>query len=145
MRTTYMAKPSEVTSKWWVIDGTGLPLGRLASEVARLLRGKHKPIFTPHMDAGDHVIIINAEKVVLTGNKLKTKLYFRHSGYPGGAKFMDYGTLMQTKPERAVEMAVKGMLPHNRLGRATMKKLRVYSGAEHQHQAQLPEAWTVRG
>lgn len=145
MRTTYMAKPSEVTSNWWVIDGTGLALGRLASEVARLLRGKHKPIFTPHMDTGDHVIIINADKVVLTGNKLQTKLYFRHSGYPGGAKFMDYGTLMQTKPEKAVEMAVKGMLQHNRLGRAMMKKLRVYRGAEHEHQAQKPEVWTVRG
>lgn len=144
MRTTYMAKPSDVTSQWWVIDGSGLPLGRVASEVAILLRGKHKPIFTPHLDTGDHVIIINAEKIVLTGNKLQTKMYYRHSGYPGGFKQTDYGTLMQTRPEKAMEMAVRGMLPHTRLGRAMMKKVRICRGSEHGHQAQKPEAWTVR-
>lgn len=144
MRTTYMAKPSEVTSKWWVVDASGLPLGRVASEVAILLRGKHKPIFTPHIDTGDHVIVINADKILLTGNKAQTKMYYRHSGYPGGFKQTDYGTLMQTRPTKAMEMAVKGMLPHTRLGRAMMKKVRIYAGTEHGHQAQKPEAWTVR-
>lgn len=144
MRTTYMAKPSEVISKWWVVDASGLPLGRVASEVAILLRGKHKPTFTPHIDTGDHVIVINADKVLLTGNKAQTKMYYRHSGYPGGFKQTDYGTLMQTRPTKAMEMAVKGMLQHNRLGRAMMKKVRIYAGTEHGHQAQKPEPWTVR-
>ncbi|ACX51382.1 ribosomal protein L13 [Ammonifex degensii KC4] len=136
---TYMAKPNEVERRWYVIDATGKPLGRLASMVARILRGKHKPIFTPHVDTGDHVIVINAEKVVLTGRKLEKKLYIRHSGYPGGLKVMNYAKLMQTRPERAVEKAVKGMLPKNRLGARMLRRLRVYRGPEHPHQAQKPE------
>lgn len=136
---TYMAKPNEVERRWYVIDATGKPLGRLASMVARILRGKHKPIFTPHVDTGDHVIVINAEKVVLTGKKLEKKLYIRHSGYPGGLKVMNYAKLMQTRPERAVEKAVKGMLPKNRLGARMLRRLRVYRGPEHPHQAQKPE------
>ncbi|WP_227764178.1 50S ribosomal protein L13 [Zhaonella formicivorans] len=139
--STYMAKPGEVARKWYVIDATDKTLGRLATEVARLLRGKHKPIFTPHVDTGDHVIVINAEKVRLTGNKLRDKLYVRHSRYPGGLKTMDYQTLLQKHPERAIEIAVKGMIPHNRLGRQVIKKLKVYRGAEHPHQAQKPEVW----
>ncbi|MBM7853860.1 large subunit ribosomal protein L13 [Desulfohalotomaculum tongense] len=138
---TFMAKPEEVQRKWYVIDAEGKPLGRLAAEVARILRGKHKPTFTPHVDTGDHVIVVNAEKAVLTGNKLKKKMYYRHSGYPGGLKQMAYGEFMEKKPERAVEKAVKGMLPHNRLGRKMFKKLKVYRGSEHPHQAQKPEAW----
>ncbi|KNZ69447.1 50S ribosomal protein L13 [Thermincola ferriacetica] len=140
---TYMAKAEDIQRKWYVIDAAGKPLGRLASEVARLLRGKHKPIFTPHVDTGDHVIVINAEKVELTGKKRSQKLYVRHTGYPGGLKTMNYETLLRTKPERAVEKAVKGMLPHNRLGRAMLKKLRVYRGSEHPHQAQKPEVWQI--
>ncbi|AVX21776.1 LSU ribosomal protein L13P [Carboxydocella sporoproducens DSM 16521] len=139
--TTYMAKPQEVQRKWYILDATGKPLGRLASEAARLLRGKHKPIYTPHVDTGDHVIIINAEKVVLTGKKLDQKKWQRHSGYPGGFKSTDYRTLLQTKPELAVQLAVKGMLPHNRLGDKMLKKLRVYRGSQHPHQAQQPELW----
>ncbi|ADG81217.1 50S ribosomal protein L13 [Thermincola potens] len=140
---TYMAKAEDIQRKWYVIDAAGKPLGRLASEVARLLRGKHKPIFTPHVDTGDHVIVINAEKVELTGKKRSQKLYVRHTGYPGGLKTMNYETLLRTKPERAVEKAVKGMLPHNRLGRAMLKKLKVYRGSEHPHQAQKPEVWQI--
>jgi len=142
--TTYMAKPQEVQRKWYILDATGKPLGRLASEAARLLRGKHKPIYTPHVDTGDHVIIINAEKVVLTGKKLDQKKWQRHSGYPGGLKSTDYRTLLQTKPELAVQLAVKGMLPHNRLGDKMLKKLRVYRGSQHPHQAKQPELWVVQ-
>ncbi len=141
MRTTYMAKPREIQRKWYVLDATGKPLGRLATEVARILRGKHKPIYTPHIDTGDHVIVINAEKVVLTGPKLQQKEYIRHTGYPGGLKRIKYEKIMQEKPERAVEKAIKGMLPHNRLGRAMARKLRVYRGPDHKHQAQVPENW----
>ncbi|HHW91836.1 MAG TPA: 50S ribosomal protein L13 [Firmicutes bacterium] len=141
MRTTYMAKPREIQRKWYVLDATGKPLGRLATEVARILRGKHKPIYTPHIDTGDHVIVINAEKVVLTGQKLQQKEYIRHTGYPGGLKRIKYEKIMQEKPERAVEKAIKGMLPHNRLGRAMARKLRVYRGPDHKHQAQVPENW----
>ncbi|MHB0884617.1 MAG: 50S ribosomal protein L13 [Bacillota bacterium] len=139
MDTTYMAKPKEVDRKWYVIDAEGKTLGRLASEAARVLRGKHKPIYTPHVDTGDHVIVINAGKAVLTGNKLKTKLYTRYTGYPGGLRTMTYEKFMATKPERALEKAIKGMLPHNRLGRAMAKKLRVYAGPTHPHSAQKPE------
>ncbi len=139
MDTTYMAKPKDVERKWFVIDADGKTLGRLASEAARVLRGKHKPIYTPHVDTGDHVIIVNAGKAVLTGKKLKTKLYTRYTGYPGGLRTMTYEKFMATKPERAVEKAVKGMLPHNRLGRAMAKKLRVYAGPSHPHSAQKPE------
>jgi len=142
--STYFAKANEVERKWYVIDATGVPLGRLASEAARILRGKHKPIFTPHVDTGDHVIIINAEKVVLTGKKLQQKIYRRHSRYPGGLKETPYGILMQKMPERAVEHAVRGMLPHNRLGDKMYRKLKVYRGPDHPHQAQKPEVWTIR-
>ena len=141
MRTTYMAKPREIQRKWYILDAAGKPLGRLATEAARILRGKHKPIYTPHIDTGDHVIVINAEKVVLTGNKLKQKEYIRHSGYPGGLKRTKYEKLMQQKPEFVVEKAIKGMLPHNRLGRAMARKLRVCRGPDHKHQAQVPEIW----
>lgn len=137
---SYMAKPNEIERKWYVIDANGLVLGRLASEVAKILRGKNKPIYTPHVDTGDHVIILNAEKVVLTGNKLDQKMYRKHSLYPGGLKETTYRKLMATKPELAVYDAVKGMLPHNSLGRQMLKKLRVYKGTEHEHQAQKPEA-----
>lgn len=145
MTTTFMAKPREVERKWYIIDATNKPLGRLASEVASILRGKHKPIFTPHVDTGDYVIVINAEKVVLTGKKLTQKKWYRHSGYPGGLKVTDYRTLLATKPEKAVELAVKGMLPHNSLGRKMFKKLKVYRGDSHPHQAQKPEKWELRG
>jgi large subunit ribosomal protein L13 len=141
---TYMAKPQDVQSKWYVIDATDKILGRLATEVASLLRGKHKPIFTPHIDTGDHVIIINAGQVRLTGKKLDQKRLIRHTGYPGGLRSVDYRTLLQTKPERAIMAAVKGMIPHNRLGRQQITKLRVYRGGEHPHQAQLPEVWELR-
>lgn len=141
MRTTYMPKVGQIQRKWYIVDASGKPLGRLATEVARLLRGKHKPIFTPNIDTGDHVIIINAAKVVLTGNKAVQKFYYRHSGYPGGMKKVSYGTLIATKPERAVMLAVKGMIPHNRLGSAVLKKVRIYKSTEHPHEAQQPEVW----
>ncbi|PKM80797.1 MAG: 50S ribosomal protein L13 [Firmicutes bacterium HGW-Firmicutes-13] len=141
MQTTYMAKPQEIERKWYIIDAAGKPLGRIATEAARILRGKHKPIFTPHVDTGDHVIIINAEKAVLTGKKLEQKKYYHHSGYPGGLKAVGYDILMSKKPEMAVYMAVKGMIPHNRLGRAVLKKLRVYRDGKHNHEAQKPEVW----
>jgi len=138
---TFMAKPEDTKNrKWYVLDAEGKVLGRLAVEAARILRGKHKPNFTPHLDTGDHVIVINADKVKLTGNKLKTKKYYRHSGYPGGLKVVDYETLMKTRPELAVEKAITGMLPHNKLGAHMAKKLKVYKGSEHPHQAQKPEA-----
>ncbi|MFZ5641714.1 MAG: 50S ribosomal protein L13 [Bacillota bacterium] len=142
--STFMAKADEIQRKWYIIDATDKPLGRLATEVARLLRGKHKPMFTPHVDTGDHVIVINAEKVILTGKKPAQKIYARHTGYPGGLKTMTYAKLLKEKPELAIEKAVKGMLPHNRLGSAMSKKLKVYKGAEHPHQAQLPEVWEVK-
>ncbi len=141
MQTTYMAKPSEVDSKWYILDAEGKSLGRVASEAARLLRGKHKPTFTPHIDTGDHVIVINAEKAILTGKKLDQKFAYRHSGYPGGLKSISYRKLMETKPELAMEYAIKGMIPHNRLGRQLMKKVRIYKGGEHNHDAQKPEVW----
>lgn len=143
--STFMAKPGQVQQKWYVVDAEGKALGRLASEVARLLRGKHKPTFTPHVDTGDFVVVINAGKVVLTGKKLQQKQYVRHSGYPGGLKTMSYEKLMREKPELAIEKAVKGMLPHNRLGRAQGRKLKVYAGAEHPHTAQQPEVWNFAG
>jgi large subunit ribosomal protein L13 len=136
---SYMAKPNEIERKWYVVDANGKVLGRLASEVASILRGKNKPIYTPHVDTGDHVIILNADKVVLTGKKLDQKMYRKHSLYPGGLKETTYRKLMATKPELAVYDAVKGMLPHNSLGRQMLKKLRVYKGTEHEHQAQQPE------
>ncbi len=143
MRTTYMAKPQDIQRNWYIIDAAGRPLGRVATEAARLLRGKHKPEFTPHIDTGDHVIILNAEKAILTGRKLEQKFYYRHSGYPGGLKKIDYATMMDKKPEKALYIAVRGMLPHNRLGRAMLKKLRVYRNNQHSHQAQQPQPWGV--
>lgn len=142
--TTKFAKATEVERKWYVIDAEALSLGRVATEAARLLRGKHKPIFTPNVDTGDNVIIINASKTVLTGGKLDKKMYRWHSGYPGGLKEMTYRVLMNKRPERAMEHAIKGMLPHNRLGAAMYKKLHVYQGPEHPHQAQKPEVWTIK-
>ena len=136
---TFMAKAHEVQRKWYIVDAEGKTLGRLASEVAKVLRGKNKPEYTPHVDTGDHVIVLNAEKVVLTGNKLDQKVYRHHSLYPGGLKEIKYRTFMQDKPERAVEIAIKGMLPHNSLGRAMFRKLKVYRGTEHDHAAQKPE------
>lgn len=142
---TYMAKPAEVDRKWYVIDANGQTLGRLASEVASILRGKHKPTYTPHVDTGDFVIVINADQIVLTGNKLQQKKYRYHTGYPGGLREVDYKTLMQKRPEKAIEIAVKGMLPHNRLGNQMIKKLKIYRGSEHPHQAQKPELRELRG
>lgn len=141
MSKTYMAKPGEVTRKWWVIDADGKPLGRLASLVAIILRGKHKPTFTPSVDTGDSVIILNASKVKLTGNKLQDKIFFTHSGYPGGDRYTPYGEMIKKHPTRVVETAVKGMLPHNRLGRKLIKRLFVYPGGTHPHEAQKPSAW----
>jgi len=138
---TFMAKPEEVTRKWYLIDADGKTLGRLATEIATLLRGKHKPIFTPHVDVGDHVVVINAEKIHLTGNKLSQKRYYWHTGYPGGIKSMDYQTFINKSPEKVIMKAVKGMIPHNKLGRQILTKLRVYKGNEHPHQAQNPETW----
>jgi large subunit ribosomal protein L13 len=130
---------------WYVIDAEGKTLGRLASEAASILRGKHKPTFTPHMDMGDHVIIINADKIHLTGNKLQDKKYHFHSGYTGGLKTFTAEFMKQNKPEKMLELAIKGMLPKNRLGRQMYRKLNVYTGAEHPHQAQKPEIWELRG
>lgn len=145
MRTTFMANDSTVERKWYVVDAEGKRLGRLASEVATLLRGKHKPTYTPHVDTGDHVIIVNAEKIELTGNKLHDKKYYRHSGYPGGLKERTALEMKQKKPERMIELAVKGMLPKGPLGRKMFKKLHVYSGPEHKHQAQKPEVYELKG
>lgn len=139
---TFMAKPGELEKKWYVLDGEGKVLGRLAVEAASILRGKHRPTFTPNVDTGDHVIVINADKVILTGGKLQKKKYIRHSGYPGGLKVTNYATLMNAKPEFAVRKAIVGMLPHNRLGADMARKLKVYRGPEHPHQAQKPEAWS---
>ncbi|GGJ00831.1 50S ribosomal protein L13 [Alicyclobacillus cellulosilyticus] len=138
MRTTYMAKPNAVERKWYVIDATGKRVGRLASEIASLLRGKHKPEFTPHVDVGDFVVVVNAEKVVFTGQKLRKKIYRRHSGYPGGLKETRAIDMLRTHPERVLYLAVKGMLPNTSLGRKQLTKLKVYAGPEHPHQAQQP-------
>ncbi|MBO8165302.1 MAG: 50S ribosomal protein L13 [Brevibacillus sp.] len=145
MRTTYMAKPLEVERKWYIVDAAGQTLGRLASEVASILRGKHKPEFTPHVDTGDFVIVINADKVKLTGKKLSDKIYYRHSQYPGGLKATTAGDMLKNRPERMFELAVKGMLPKNSLGRQMFTKLKVYAGSEHPHEAQKPEVWQIRG
>jgi large subunit ribosomal protein L13 len=140
---TFLAKPEEVERKWYLVDAEGKTLGRLATRVATILRGKHKPTFTPNVDCGDHVIIINAEKIVLTGNKINDKVHYTHSGYPGGLKAVKYGQMLKTKPEYALTKTIWGMLPHNRLGRQMIKKLRVYKGNEHPHDAQLPEKLEV--
>ncbi len=136
---TYTPKASEITRKWYVVDAEGLVLGRLSTEVARVLRGKHKPIFVPHLDTGDHVIVINADKVVLTSDKADKKLVYRHSGYPGGLKTQTFADAQAAKPEEAVRRAVRGMLPKNRLGRQMLTKLKVYAGPNHPHSAQQPE------
>ena len=139
---TFMASPATIERKWYVVDATGYTLGRLASEVAKVLRGKNKPIFTPHMDCGDYVIVVNAEKIKVTGKKLDQKIYYNHSDYVGGMKETTLREMMAKKPEKVVELAVKGMLPKGPLGRAMGKKLHVYAGAEHDHAAQKPEVLT---
>ena len=139
---TYVATKDSIERKWLVIDAEGMVLGRLATEVAQLLRGKHKPTYTPFLDTGDNVIVINASKIILTGKKLDDKLYRHHSGFPGGMKEIDYRTLMAKNPEKAVELAVKGMLPKNSLGRQMFRKLHVYAGPEHEQAAQKPEVHT---
>ncbi|WP_236796686.1 50S ribosomal protein L13 [Amycolatopsis sp. GM8] len=140
---TYSPKPGDVTRAWHVIDAEDVVLGRLATEVATLLRGKHKPTFAPHMDTGDFVIIVNAEKVALTGNKREQKFAYRHSGYPGGLRKRSFGELLDTRPERLLEKVVKGMLPKNKLGRAQAKKLKVYAGPQHPHGAQQPQPYEI--
>ena len=142
--STYMPKANEISRKWYVLDASGKSLGRVAAQAAAILRGKHKPTFAPHADCGDHVIIINAEKAVLTGNKLNQKMYYHHTGYIGNMKEVKYSTLMKTKPEFAVELAVKGMLPDSTLGRTALTRLRVYRGAEHKHEAQKPEVLVLK-
>ncbi|ART74703.1 50S ribosomal protein L13 [Sutcliffiella horikoshii] len=145
MRTTFMAKASEINRKWYVVDAEGQTLGRLASEVASILRGKHKPTFTPNVDTGDHVIIINAEKIHLTGNKLNGKIYYRHTMHPGGLKQRTALEMRTNYPTKMLELAIKGMLPKGSLGRQQAKKLNVYAGSEHPHQAQQPEVYELRG
>ena len=140
---TYSPKAAEIQRAWHVVDAEGLVLGRLATEVARLLRGKHKPTFAPHLDTGDHVIIVNADKVVLTAGKGERKTVYRHSGYPGGLKSERFGDLLARKPEEAVRRSVRGMLPKNRLGRQMLTKLKVYAGPHHPHAAQQPQAYDV--
>ena len=143
MTRTFSPKPDDVQREWLIIDATDIVLGRLASHVAALLRGKHKATFAPHMDMGDFVIVINADKVALTGSKLAEKLYYRHSGYPGGLTATTYSEMVEKHPTRAVEKAIRGMLPKNSLGRAQIKKLKVYAGAEHPHAAQQPTVYTL--
>lgn len=143
MRTTYIAKKADIDRKWYVVDAEGKTLGRLASEVAKVLRGKNKPIYTPHVDTGDYVIVINAEKIAVTGKKLDQKVYTHHSGYIGGLKETTLKEMLAKKPENVITHAVKGMLPKNALGRSMIKKLRVYAGAEHDHQAQKPEVLEI--
>ncbi len=142
--TTYSAKANEVESKWYIIDAANKPLGRVATEAAKLLRGKHKPTYTPNIDMGDHVIILNCKDVILTGNKLNQKVYRHHSGYIGGMKEVPAKVMLEKNPEKAMTLAIKGMLPHTSLGRKMVKKLRVYAGSEHENQAQKPEVWEVK-
>jgi large subunit ribosomal protein L13 len=136
---TYTPKVEEIQRRWWVVDADGKVLGRLASEIAQVLRGKHKPMFTPHLDTGDYVVVVNADKVRLTGNKAENKAYFRHSGYMGGEKFVPFKEMLAKHPDRVIDLAVKGMLPKNNLGRLMRRKLKVYAGPEHPHEAQQPE------
>ncbi len=140
---TYTPKSDEIERAWWVVDAGGRPLGRLASQVARILRGKHKTMYTPHLDAGDYVVVINARNVALTGNKADQKTYFRHSGYMGGEKHIPFRRMIERYPERVIELAVRGMLPKNKLGRRMRRKLKVYAGAEHPHQGQQPQALEI--
>ncbi len=135
---TYSVKAGEIDRRWYIVDAEGKILGRLASDVAKILRGKHKPTFTPHLDTGDYVVVINAKKIKLTGNKADQKTYFRHSGYMGGEKFIPFRRMLEKHPERVIELAVKGMLPKNALGRRLREKLRVYAGPEHPHEGQQP-------
>ena len=136
---TYTPRQGDIQRNWWVVDAADKPLGRLATEVARVLRGKHKPQYTPFLDTGDHVVVINASQIKLTGNKAESKTYFRHSGYMGHEKHIPFKTMLERHPERVIELAVKGMLPKNALGRAMRKKLKVYAGGEHPHQGQNPQ------
>ena len=142
MNKTFMANAENIERAWWVVDAAGKPLGRVASQVAAILRGKHKPTFTPHVDTGDHVIVINADQVVLSGNKAEERIYW-HSQYPGGLKSVTKGSMLENKPERLVERTIKGMLPHNRLGAQMYRKLKVYAGAAHPHEAQQPQAYEL--
>mgnify|MGYP001022107187 CR=1 FL=1 len=137
--------PQSIESNWHIVDAEGKILGRLASQIASVLRGKHKPFFSPHLDMGDYVIVINAEKVRVTGDKLRQKMYYRHSGYPGGFRSVSLGEMLSKKPEAVIENAVKGMLPHNRLGRKLRRKLKVYSGSDHPHAAQQPKPLEIEG
>jgi large subunit ribosomal protein L13 len=139
MNKTYSPKPSEIERAWHVVDATSLPLGRLASEVAQILRGKHKPMYAPHLDTGDFVVIVNAERVAVTSDKSQSKIYYRHSGYPGGIKAETFEALRERRPEAIIERAVKGMLPKNKLGRQMGRKLKVYAGPDHPHEAQSPQ------
>ena len=140
--STFMAKKEEVQRDWYVIDASGKPLGRLATKIAMILRGKHKPIYTPHVDTGDYVIVVNADKVILTGKKMDDKMYYHHTGYPGGIKTQNFRTLINKNPEKVVYKAVWGMLPHNALGRKMIKKLKIYAGEKHPHEAQKPQSLT---
>ena len=140
--STYMAKANEIEKKWYIIDAAGKPLGRVAAAAATILRGKHHPEYTPHVNCGEYVIIINAKDAVLTGNKLEKKKWYRHTGYIGHLKEVSYKDLMANKPEKAMELAISGMLPHNTLGRQALKMLKIYGGAEHEHAAQSPVEWT---
>ena len=140
---TYSAKPGSVPQDWYVVDVDGKTLGRAATEIARRLRGKHKPEYTPHVDTGDYIVVLNADKVRVTGNKAEQKMYHHHTGYPGGLKSISFEKLREKSPERVIEIAVKGMLPKNPLGRAMFRKLKVYAGAEHPHGAQQPQALEI--
>ena len=140
---TYSPKPEDIDRKWFVVDAQDQVLGRVASKVANVLRGKHKPIWAPHMDVGDFVVIVNADKILVTGRKAEKKRYYNHSGYPGGLKETPFATMLQKKPEYVLREAVRGMLPHNRLGRKMLKKLKIYVDGEHPHQAQTPEPMSV--
>jgi large subunit ribosomal protein L13 len=141
---TYTARPADIQRQWLLVDAKGKTLGRLATQVATVLKGKHKPIFTPHMDTGDHVIVVNAREVALTGRKVENKRFFHHTLYPGGAYWVSLKSLMEKDPERVVMQAVRGMMPKTKLGRAMMKKLKIYAGPEHPHAAQMPVAWEPR-
>lgn len=140
---TYAAKPGDVDRQWYVVDAAGQTLGRLATKIAAVLRGKHKPTFTPHLDTGDYVIVVNADKIVVTGRKMTDKVYYRHTGYPGGLRETNLQTMLQKKPEKVIELAVWGMLPHNRLGRRLIRKLHVYAGDKHPHEAQRPTTLVI--
>jgi large subunit ribosomal protein L13 len=144
LQKTFTPKPADLSQEWLVVDAADVPLGRLASEVAQLLRGKHKPTFAPHVDGGDYVVVVNAEKVAISGNKATDKMYYRHSGFPGGLRELSFTEMQERYPERIIQAAVKGMTPKNRLGRQIMSKLRVYAGPDHPHAAQNPRVYDVR-